>query len=356
MTSEIEVFVKDSLKINMLQELLSNSVTLEFQLNNSPSQNYSTQIHQNGRRVQVFGKFNISEDPAGEFLTIRPVMIDATLKIIPIISSGINHKKISVVRSTTKQVEREFDLTSDVTSIELVPVDKQKYLMKIVYNGIGPASVQGTQPERRVEPLVPLTTSSGFEQAPVEAVRESGDSRFDSFSFNPSTPVDSDPRFSSFESGRTVISNTSHAGEGDHASLGVFSQQAQSSPTPVAANTPTVDSELSRVENEITIIEEKQGELAQKRKSAIDHLERIEAEYKKDYAALEAELADIQSRMEADESIIEFYKDRDITPVEVLLQEAKLKLEEAELQIKLFIEAKQKKTSDIEGEIKSNKK
>ena len=74
------------------------------------------------------------------------------------------------------------------------------------------------------------------------------------------------------------------------------------------------------------------------------------------YDALSVELEEIKGRMEADSDIIEYYKDRDIIPVETLLQEARLKLEEAETQIGMFIRAKQKKTMEIEGEVKANKK
>ncbi len=94
----------------------------------------------------------------------------------------------------------------------------------------------------------------------------------------------------------------------------------------------------------------------QHRQSQIRRLEQIEAEYQKDYDTLNEELEDIKDRMEADASIIEYYMDHDIQPVEKLLEEAKLKLEEAEKQIRLFIQAKQKKTMEIEAEVKSNKK
>ena len=43
-------------------------------------------------------------------------------------------------------------------------------------------------------------------------------------------------------------------------------------------------------------------------------------------------------------------------PIEVIFQEIRFKLDEAEEQIRFFIEAKQQKTMEIENEIKSNKK
>ncbi len=113
---------------------------------------------------------------------------------------------------------------------------------------------------------------------------------------------------------------------------------------------------MQRIEKEITVIEKQQSQLSRKKQSAIDHLDKIEAEYKKDYESFERELEDYKSRMDADASIIEQYKDQDVMPIEIILKEVSLKLEEAEEQIRFFIEAKQRKTMEIENEIKSNKK
>ncbi len=116
------------------------------------------------------------------------------------------------------------------------------------------------------------------------------------------------------------------------------------------------DMDLQRIEQEISVIERQQGQLSRKKQSAIDHLEKIEAEYQKDYASFEQEMEDYKSRLDADASVIEHYKDQDVMPIEIVFQEIRLKLEEAEEQIRFFIEAKQRKTMEIENEIKSNKK
>lgn len=60
--------------------------------------------------------------------------------------------------------------------------------------------------------------------------------------------------------------------------------------------------------------------------------------------------------MEADASVVAHYKDQDVTPIEMVFREIDQKLEEAEAQIRFFIEAKQRRTMEIEQEIKSNKK
>ena len=117
MTSEVEVFVKDSLRINALKEILDGQMSLSLKLENDRERDYSTEVHEDGKRVKVFGRFNISEDPTGEVLTIRPVMIDGSLVITPHITGNLTAKKVSVVRSANKQTEKEFDINGEKKSI-----------------------------------------------------------------------------------------------------------------------------------------------------------------------------------------------------------------------------------------------
>ena len=82
MTSEVQVFAKDKIRLNILRNVLGGMINVSFQQNNSTPQDYASQIHTDGKRVYVFGKFNISEDAnEGDTITIRPIMIDAPLKI-----------------------------------------------------------------------------------------------------------------------------------------------------------------------------------------------------------------------------------------------------------------------------------
>ncbi len=83
--------------------------------------------------------------------------------------------------------------------------------------------------------------------------------------------------------------------------------------------------------------------------------QKIEEECRKDYSDAQTEVQEYQNRLEIDKRILEYYQDKDFKPIEEILKEIGEKLNEAEKQIALFIEAKQKKTMEIEGEIKSNK-
>lgn len=374
MTSDVQVFAKDKIKLNILQDVLGGLVKIGFQLNNGPVQDYASQIHVDGKRVNVYGKINISEDAnEGDTITIRPIMIDAPLKIFFQANANFSGKKACVVRSATKTVEQEFEISSETNSLELIPQGKQFYLLKVSNSGgiaatpiqnassqrqRTPISSNNTDPVQVSNPAQPLThfeevNTPGRETSPV-------DDRFEGFGLDTGFSG-SDDRFDSFDVDPVaVVSNTSPKTNFEPSEE--ISARIQDPIEPPRVQDVRIsiprqeDNDLQRIEQEISVIERQQGQLSRKKQSAIDHLDRIEAEYKKDYASFEQELEDYKLRMEADASIIDHYKDQDVMPIEVILSEVRLKLEEAEEQIRFFIEAKQRKTMEIENEIKSNKK
>ena len=113
--------------------------------------------------------------------------------------------------------------------------------------------------------------------------------------------------------------------------------------------------ELREIQQKTETVQQKVSELEQQKRQAAEKLQKLEAEYAKDHAAYKTELDGLKERTGIDEKVLGYYKDRDITPTEELLKQAAAKLDEAEAQIKLFIEAKQQKTKEIETEIRSNK-
>ena len=373
MTSEVQVFAKDKIKLNILQDVLGGMVNVSFQQNNGAPQDYASQIHTDGKRVYVFGKFNISEDVnEGDTITIRPIMIDAPLRIAFHANANFSGKKASVARNATKMVEQEFEITRDTTSVELLPQGKHCYILKITnVGGIAAVPIQNTTSQPSRKPATKTKPDPTPKKAPPQPTmqfdevvpgQESSpvDDRFEGFDLD-SGFGESDSRFESFDVDPVaVVSETTPKADFEPAEE-ISSRAQEPELYPSAQNedssTPRQDDrDLHRIEQEISVIERQQGQLSRKKKSAIDYLEKIEAEYQKDYASFEQELEDYKSRLDADASIIEQYKDQDVMPIEILFQEIRLKLEEAEEQIRFFIEAKQRKTMDIENEIKSNKK
>ena len=113
--------------------------------------------------------------------------------------------------------------------------------------------------------------------------------------------------------------------------------------------------ELQEIQQKTAEVQQKLSELQLQKQQAADKLQKLEAEFSKDYNAYKAELDGLKERTGIDEKVLGYYKDKDITPTGELLKQAAAMLGEAEAQIKLFIEAKQRKTIEIETEIRSNK-
>lgn len=373
MTSEFQVFSKDKIKLNILQDVLSGMINLGFQFDDGNVKDYASHIHEDGKRVFVCGKFNISEDAnGGDTLTIRPIMIDGSLRISFHANANFSGKKAVVVRNATKMVEQEYEISSETSFIEFVPEGKQCYVMKVLNGGgIATHPLQGNpqsqrnvshKPEPQSKPVVNSTSNTVdvFEEVDIKTEPSITDDRFQGFDLD--TGINSeDNRFETFDVDQSAVVSDNATRQTLEPTDEIATRGSNTSEHPNVRETTEFfaeydDKGLQRIEQEISVVERQQGQLSQKKQSAINHLEKIEAEYKKDYASLEKELDEIKSRMEADASVIDHYKEQDVMPIEIIFQEIRLKLEEAEEQIRFFIEAKQRKTMEIENEIKSNKK
>lgn len=381
MISEIDVFSKDFVRINILDVVLSGKAEMNMELNNDGSKSYATEIHNEKSRVQVFGRFNLSEDSNNNIIAIRPVVVEAPLRICFSIRDNIADRTIAIIRSGTKVQEQAFPVNKSLTSISFIPVGKQKYTLQVEYADSvviteTPTGAHSQKEQNRTTSRIPRVQhreqkpSSPVHSEPVDTfIPDSGPGGFEFETFDFDSRFDThqndqvnDTRFSSgsmdFGLGNDSVLGADISRDTPQISIESTTPRCESTPSysaPVNVSSAPAESD-ARVEQEIQTVEYKRAELNTRRQSAINHLEKIEAEYRKDYDALSVELEEIKGRMEADSDIIEYYKDRDIIPVETLLQEARLKLEEAETQIDMFIRAKQQKTMEIESEVKANKK
>ena len=84
-------------------------------------------------------------------------------------------------------------------------------------------------------------------------------------------------------------------------------------------------------------------------------MDKLQNEYDKDYSNYSSDVEEISSRYNIDAEILKLYADKDITPIEDLLKKAEDDIKQIEEQIKLFVEAQEKKTAEIEGELKIGK-
>ncbi len=306
MTSEIELFGKDSVKLNILKELVSGDINISMSLNGGVYQDYLSQIHREGSRMQVLGKFNLSEDPNGDVLTIRPIMVSGLLKVTFGFSGQpfSGEKKVSVFRSATKTIERKYDVNDMLTSVEFIPQGNVKYMLRLTY-GDAESEALPDEPER------PAVAAPDLTESP------------DDFDVLTSPVAEEPPK-----------------------------PKPPASPAPPAP----ADPEPATPEEDVTAAEERLEKLRERRKSAKELLTKLEAEYEKDYDEYQRELEEYRQQYNVDQSVIEFYRDNDIQPIEDIMKELSEKLTQAEQQIRLIILGRQKKTMEIETQVKSNKR
>ena len=264
MIFETDLFVRDTLRINILKELMAGNISLAVQLDNGAIESYATQIHSDMGRVKVYGNFNMSESVDGEVLTIRPIAVDRVMKAVPAMAGGISGKEIALVRSATKQVENTYPFDETFMGLELVP-SENKYILRLEYAD----SIQTEQPVIQ-------------EEIPV-----------------------------------------------------------------IQKETPVIQEEIPVIQEETPVIQEEQPVVQEPVKD--EKVQKIEEELKKDYTAAQTQLDECKTQLEIDKRVLEYYKDKDVKPIEEIFKEIQQKFDEAEKQIALFIQAQQKKTMEIEG-------
>lgn len=337
MISEKELFGKDSVRLNILKELTSGEINISFSLNGGVYRDYISDIHRDGSRMQVFGKFNISEDPSGEILTVRPIMVSGSLRITFGYGKSPQGRKVMLYRSATKSVENEFEITESLKSVELIPQGNVNYIFRLTYEEESSTSSQ--QPEAVSDAHTPTRESAPSPAAESQRSNASSAPTLDDFDSAPSPAASSGPAAPSIRPRREA--RDAHSA---------------TQPSSRTAEIPVRDTELERIQQETADLQRKKRELDQRRKNAEENLASIREEYEKDYDSFGKELEEYKAAHEIDQSVIDYYHDYDIVPVEQLMAEIKRSLEQAEKQIAAVIRSRQNKTMQIEDEIKSNKR
>ena len=117
-----------------------------------------------------------------------------------------------------------------------------------------------------------------------------------------------------------------------------------------------ISEEINKINEDIIQIEEKKKQLTENRNHLQIHMENLKNEYEKDYSKFESDAEDIRARYLVDEELIRMYAGKEVKPIEELLVQAENLLENIEQQIKNFVTVQEKKTTEIEDELKIGKK
>ena len=114
--------------------------------------------------------------------------------------------------------------------------------------------------------------------------------------------------------------------------------------------------EVEKLEKQIAELESRSRKLSDSKISLVSRLERLQREYDKDFSKYKADIDEIKGRYTVDQSILEFYKDKDFVPTEDLLRQTDDLVHRVEEQIRLFVTARQNKSDEIEKALKVGKK
>lgn len=300
MISEMTVYCRDSLKMNVLREVLAGEMTLTFRMDGERAEDYASSLHREDSRMRVYGKFNLSEDPTGEVLTVRPVAAQAGLRIDIACGTECAGKTLTLVRGATKTVEQTWEL-GGLQRIALIP-SGDGFTLRLACRDISTAAAS--------------SEADSSETASSEANSMEATSS-ETASTNAASAGTDFPGW---------VSPEDDFWESDFSG-------ADSTPIPAASASPQEQPPQSE--------EEKRRVIA--------------AETEKDQTVFQAELEELAACVEADAEVLAYYRDKDIRPTEDLLRDIREKIAQAETQIRLLIEAKQRKTAAIEAEIKHQK-
>ena len=114
--------------------------------------------------------------------------------------------------------------------------------------------------------------------------------------------------------------------------------------------------EVEKLDKQIAELESRSRQLSDSKSSLISRLEMLQREYDKDYSKFQADIDEIRGRYTVDQSILEFYKDKDLVTIEELLRQTDEFVQRVEEQIRLFVTAQQNKSDEIEKALKVGKK
>lgn len=334
MTSDITLSPKDSVKLPFLRALLSGAIELSVDRGNGSPVDYRTAIHRDGCRVGVFAGCNFTEDAAADLLTVRPSALRETLTLT--FTASAPGGSASAVRKSDKAEIGTFALPAGTSRLTFTPADGQTFRLAFSASDGQPSAEQQppAAPENPRPRLSRPRPSRGTPPPPPPSASWDGGLTDGGFAAatQPAPPVHPTPPQTAATVAPTSepvvqkIQNTQNT-QNTNPPPNPVPQTDTVPATPAAPNPPP--------------------------QTAGQRLEIIGEECAFDHAAFESGLHELCERLAADEEVLSYYKDHAITPTETLLTQARQSIEEAEEQIRRFIQARQDKTKLIENEIKS---
>lgn len=353
---EFDVNAKDYIKLNFLSEVISTS-TIDFFVYleiDGVEKNYKD--IRTDKSVYRLNNFNVSEDTTQNVITFRPVVVGC-YSYFKIITN--NPVRIDIVKNSTTTVAKEFNIPIGETKIEFEPQGIKRYIMRLNESVIGivpnvatPNVTVQSIAEEVVQPAVdplknPFGDFGGFEnisdnQTPSDT-NVNDERRVESSSFEPS--------FTTIESSVPESSAPTNQGLSNEAKNDYKNRISQ-----LETSNSRLEADVRDLEVNIRELENKNATLVLNKKNLIKHMDKLQTEYEKDYQSYEADVEEIKSKYTIDDEILKMYAGKDVVSIEELLQKVETDILQIEEQVRIFVEAQQRKTVEIENELKIGKK
>lgn len=333
MSSEYEFFSKDYIKFYFLNEAVNNkTASFKLFLESDGVEKDFLDVRTPGRNVYRFNNFNVSEDATNNCITFRPNVIGCYVYFA---ISASNPIRVEIIKNGTNTVAESFELETGDSKIEFQPQGIKKYDLKIITEHVGnkPESGEASKPtEPQTAPAVNSFESDFSVPSP----------------FDVSGSMSSQPQQNSNLQSYSSQSGFSAASEQIRERERAIDQLERSN--------SLLQGDIDALEKRKNNLEKMNQELIDKKRNLTIHLDKLQEEYDKNYSNFSADVEEISSRYHIDSEILKLYADREVTPIEELLERAENDVKQIEEQICVFVEAQERKTAEIESELKIGKK
>lgn len=374
MSTEYEFFSKDYIKLYMLNDTVNTrAVSFKLFLESEGKETDFLDVRTAGRSVYRFNNFNVSEDATNNCITFRPNVVGCYVYFSIGIAALV---KVEIIRNGTNTVAEAFDLQPGTTKIEFQPQGTKKYALKLSFDSTvpevtaHPSENASNTPEQAAPTINPFETDFTDFSSGIVATNASAPAP------SVSTPM---PEPSSFEASSVYTAPASSVSAHTEPVVNTYTAPAprpapsvssfgisSASSEEIKEKNRTIDQldrsndrlndDIAELEKKIRELDNKNQDLVDKKKNLTLHLDKLQAEFDKDYSNYSSDVEEISSRYKIDAEILKLYGDKEVTTIEQLLQNAENDIKMIEDQIKVFVEAQERKTAEIENELKIGKK
>lgn len=308
-----ELFKKDCVKIYLLNEVVKEKTSgISVYLESDGMERNFLSIRKEGMESYQFNNFVVTEIPSENCIMFKPNVVGCPAYILITSDKDI---KVDVIRNGATVVDNSFAMLAGEVKVEFAPENYTKYNLFV------------SQRMTAYDTETIQDMASGAQQELHEVKNDTANLLNDISTAN--------TEIASEKQKKEQLLDEKNALSAEHAEL--------------TENVKTLSGDIEKIEAE-------KQKLVTDKEALVVKLDKIKAEYDKDYESYKDEIEEIKSTYDIDATILKYYEDKDVETIEELIGKAKKDIEQIEEQIRLFVDAKARKTAEIEAELKLGKK